>query len=127
MVVRVAASAPNCKWLKSPISTTYMALFSQLQRIREEETPTPLPLRYILAVSSANHGVLRLVKAIVGALTLKQFLMRAMLHNLTMVNVENLVRLLNRGKPVRDNKAGASDQQSLETRLQRLFRTRINI
>ena len=53
--------------------------------------------------------------------------MAALLHDLPVVDVADLIRILDGGKPVRDDEARASLEQMVQTGLQRLLGTRIDV
>ena len=68
----------------------------------------------------ANHRVLGLVEAVVRALGLQQFGVRAVLHDLAVVDVEDLVRVLDGGQPVGDDEARTTLEQMPQAGLQRV-------
>ena len=57
----------------------------------------------------------------------EQLGMVALLHDLPVVDVADLIRILDRGQAVRDDEARASLEQMVQTGLQRLFGTRVDI
>ena len=67
--------------------------------------------------SDLDHGVLRFVEPIVGAMTGEQLGMVALFHDLTVVDEADFIRVLDGGKPVRDDEARASLEQMVQTGL----------
>ena len=57
----------------------------------------------------------------------EQLGMVALLHDLPVVDVADLIRILDRGQAVRDDEARASLEQMVQTGLQRLLSTRVDI
>ena len=57
----------------------------------------------------------------------EQLGMVALLHDLPVVDVADLIRILDRGQAVRDDEARASLEQMVQTGLQRLLGTRVDI
>ena len=72
----------------------------------------------------ANHRVLRLVEAVVRALGGEQLRVRAVLDDLAVIDVEDLVRVLDRRQAVRDDEARAPLEQMLQAGLQHLLKGR---
>ena len=60
-------------------------------------------------------------------MTGEQLGMVALLHDLPVVDVADLIRILDRGQAVRDDEARASLEQMVQTGLQRLLGTRVDI
>ena len=60
-------------------------------------------------------------------MTGEQLGMVALFHDLTVVDEADLIRILDGGKPVRDDEARASLEQMVQTGLQRLLGTRIDV
>ena len=75
----------------------------------------------------ANHRVLRLVEAVVRALGGEQLRVRAVLDDLAVIDVEDLVRVLDRRQAVRDDEARAPLEQMLQAGLQRLLGARVDV
>ena len=75
----------------------------------------------------ANHRVLGLVETVVRALGLQQFGVRAVLHDLAVVDVEDLVRVLDGGQPVGDDEARATLEQMPQAGLQRLLGAGVDV
>lgn len=72
----------------------------------------------------ANHRVLGLVEAVVRALGGEQLRVRAVLDDLAVIDVEDLVRVLDRRQAVRDDEARAPLEQMLQAGLQHLLKGR---
>lgn len=72
----------------------------------------------------ANHRVLGFVEAVVRALGGEQLRVRAVLDDLAVIDVEDLVRVLDRRQAVRDDEARAPLEQMLQAGLQHLLKGR---
>lgn len=77
--------------------------------------------------SDLDHGVLRLIEAVIRALPSQQLLMVAVLDNLTVVDIADLVRILDGRQAMRNDEARTPLEQVVETGLQRLLGARIDI
>src|SRR5581483_4498510 len=98
----------------------------QTEILRENPAENHASIPHRLAQFARLFLVLQLIELVINPAMRKQFLMRAHLANLALVQHDNLVHALNGRKPVRDDDRGATRHHALDGLLDQLLGFGVN-